>query len=120
MPTPRSSNRPQAPRRAVAVLGRTAPRHAATAVRAHGCLHARRRRRLSERLLNAAEVAELLALPESWVREHTRNGSMPRIQLGRYIRYRREAVLGWIDSLESNRGRASNVKARGQQAREAA
>jgi excisionase family DNA binding protein len=68
----------------------------------HGFLHARGAQRMNERLLNAAEVAELLAVPESWVREHTRNGSMPRIQLGRYIRYRREAVLGWIDSLENS------------------
>jgi excisionase family DNA binding protein len=75
---------------------------------------------MSERLLNAAEVAELLAVPESWVREHTRNGSMPRIQLGRYIRYRREAVLSWIDSLENNGARASRVNAHAQRAREAA
>ncbi len=75
---------------------------------------------MSDRLLNAAEVAELLAVPESWVREHTRNGSMPRIQLGRYIRYRREAVLGWIDSLENSGTRASGVNARAQRTREAA
>jgi len=75
---------------------------------------------MSERLLNAGEVAELLAVPESWVREHTRNGSMPRIQLGRYIRYRREAVLGWIESLENSGGRGSRVTARSPQAREAA
>jgi excisionase family DNA binding protein len=75
---------------------------------------------MSERLLNAAEVAELLAVPESWVREHTRNGSMPRIQLGRYIRYRRQAVLGWIESLENSDGRASRVNARAPQARKGA
>jgi excisionase family DNA binding protein len=74
---------------------------------------------MSERLLNAAEVAELLAVPESWVREHTRNDSMPRIQLGRYIRYRRDAVLSWIDSLESSGGRDSNARARSLAVREA-
>jgi excisionase family DNA binding protein len=52
------------------------------------------------RLLTAREIAELLAVPESWVREHTRNGSLPRVRLGRYIRYRRDAVLAWLDSLE--------------------
>ena len=55
---------------------------------------------MSEQLLTAREVAELLAVPESWVREHSRNGSLPRIQLGRYIRYRRDAVLAWVDSRE--------------------
>jgi excisionase family DNA binding protein len=67
---------------------------------------------MSERLLNAAEVAELLAVPESWVREHTRSDSLPRIQLGRYIRYRREAVLSWIDSLENSDARPSSAPAR--------
>jgi excisionase family DNA binding protein len=71
--------------------------------------------RMSERLLTAAEVAEQLAVPESWVREHTRNGSMPHIKLGRYIRYRHDAVLGWIDSLE-NRGRAANSTRRAPEA----
>ena len=61
---------------------------------------------MSERLLNAAEVAELLAVPESWVREHTRNGSLPHLQLGRYIRYRSQAVLKWIESLESTERRS--------------
>jgi len=55
---------------------------------------------MNERLLNAAEVAELLAVPESWVRQHTRSGSLPRVQLGRYIRYRREAILTWLESQE--------------------
>jgi excisionase family DNA binding protein len=74
---------------------------------------------MSERLLNATEVAELLAVPESWVREHTRNGSLPRIRLGRYIRYRRDAVLGWIDCLEHSSGQASSVSTRASRVREA-
>ena len=56
---------------------------------------------MSERLLTAAEVAELLAVPESWVREHTRNGRLPRVRLGRYIRYRHDAVLAWLDAQET-------------------
>jgi excisionase family DNA binding protein len=58
---------------------------------------------VSEQLLTAGEVAELLAVPESWVRQHTRNGSLPRVRLGRYVRYRREAVLAWVDSRETPR-----------------
>src|SRR5207249_3441189 len=74
--------------------------------------HTRRARRMSERLLNAAEVAELLAVPESWVREHTRNGSLPRVQLGRYIRYRREAILVWLGSQEAAEAKPSRGTAR--------
>jgi excisionase family DNA binding protein len=74
---------------------------------------------MSERLLTAADVAELLAVPESWVREHTRNDSLPRIQLGRYIRYRREAITAWLESQETpdatsrSRTRHSRTQTRG-------
>jgi excisionase family DNA binding protein len=47
--------------------------------------------------LTAAEVAELLNVPVSWVRESTRSGAMPW-SLGRYRRYDREDVLAWLDS----------------------
>jgi excisionase family DNA binding protein len=50
----------------------------------------------ADRLLTATEVAELLAVTERWVREHTRSGLIPHISLGRYVRYRPAAVLAWI------------------------
>lgn len=56
---------------------------------------------MNERLLTAAEVAELLAVPESWVREHTRSGTLPRVQLGRYVRYRRDAILAWAEARQA-------------------
>ena len=43
---------------------------------------------VSDRLLTAAEVADLLAVKESWVREATRDGRLPHLRLGRYRRYR--------------------------------
>jgi excisionase family DNA binding protein len=52
---------------------------------------------VSERLLDAHEVAELLHVPVSWVRESTRSGALPCIELGRYRRYERQAVLAWLD-----------------------
>lgn len=51
-------------------------------------------------LLTAGEVAELLGVPRSWVYEQSRRGSMPTVTLGRYRRYRREAILQWISELE--------------------
>ena len=56
---------------------------------------------MSDRLLTAPEVAELLSVPESWVREHTRNGHLPAVRLGRYWRYRRDAVLAYVADQES-------------------
>jgi excisionase family DNA binding protein len=53
-----------------------------------------------ERLLTAGEVAELLAVNESWVREQTRQGRIPHIPLGRYTRYRRSAIRAWIAAQE--------------------
>ena len=53
-----------------------------------------------DRLLTARQVAEMLSVPETWVREHTRSGLIPHLVLGRYRRYRREAVLAWIEEQE--------------------
>jgi excisionase family DNA binding protein len=59
---------------------------------------------VSERLLTAAEVAELLSVPVSWIREHTRSGAIPHIPLGRYVRYREAVVLAWIEELSVGGG----------------
>lgn len=52
---------------------------------------------MSDRLLTAAEVAELLAVPVSWVRESTRSGAIPHVELGRYRRYSLHDVEAWLD-----------------------
>jgi excisionase family DNA binding protein len=52
---------------------------------------------VTERLLTADEVAEFLGVPVSWVRESTRSGAMPCVELGRYRRYRRDAVEAWLE-----------------------
>ena len=54
-----------------------------------------------ERLLTAEEVAELLAVPVSWVREATRAGQLPHVTVGRYRRYRRDRVLEWVEEQET-------------------
>jgi len=51
---------------------------------------------MSGPLLTAGEVAELLAVPESWVREATRSGRLPHLCLGRYRRYERESIGAWL------------------------
>jgi excisionase family DNA binding protein len=56
---------------------------------------------MSERLLTAKEVAELLAVPESWVREATRAGRLPHLCLGRYRRYEQGAIEAWLDEQRS-------------------
>jgi excisionase family DNA binding protein len=51
----------------------------------------------ADRLLDAAQVAELLNEPTSWVREHTRSGAIPHVPLGRYVRYVEADVLAWLE-----------------------
>ena len=50
----------------------------------------------ADRLLDADEVAALFHVPVSWVRDHSRAGLIPHVKLGKYVRFRREAVLAWI------------------------
>jgi len=61
---------------------------------------------MNERLLTAKEVADLLAVPESWVREATRAGRLPYLALGRYRRYSREAIEAWLREQRGGPGRA--------------
>lgn len=50
--------------------------------------------------MTAAEVAELLGVPKSWVYEQSRRGRIPTVSLGRYRRYRREAIEAWVEQIE--------------------
>ena len=52
-------------------------------------------------LLTAAEVAEKLGVPVSWVYEQSRRGQIPTVTLGRYRRYREEAIEAWVEEIEA-------------------
>jgi excisionase family DNA binding protein len=60
---------------------------------------------MSERLLDAGEIAQLLNVPVSWVRQETRAGRLPHLELGRYRRYEREAVLAWLSEQRAGQWR---------------
>jgi excisionase family DNA binding protein len=51
----------------------------------------------------AAEVAQLLNVPESWVRDAGLDGRLPSIKVGFYRRYRRQDVLAWLESQAKGR-----------------
>jgi excisionase family DNA binding protein len=53
---------------------------------------------VNDRLLTADEVAAMLSVPVSWVRESTRSGAIPVVELGRYRRYRAADVEAWLES----------------------
>ena len=56
---------------------------------------------MSERLLDAREVADWLGVPVSWVREATRSGALPCVELGRYRRYVRADVETWLEECKT-------------------
>ena len=65
---------------------------------------------MTDRLLTAAEVGELLSVPESWVRRETRAGRLPHLELGRYRRYERAAVLEWLETQRAGQWRKHEPK----------
>lgn len=55
--------------------------------------------RAALRLLDAEAVAEMLAVPKSWVYAEARAGRLPSIPLGRYRRFREDQIQAWIEEL---------------------
>lgn len=69
-------------------------------------------REVTGSLLTADQVAELLGVPKTWVYEQSRTGRIPTVTLGRYRRYRREAIEEWVQRLEDPaRGARANGRA---------
>jgi excisionase family DNA binding protein len=54
------------------------------------------------RLLTARQVANLLGVPTTWVYEQSRRGRIPTVTLGRYRRYREEAIAEWVEQQEAD------------------
>jgi excisionase family DNA binding protein len=66
-------------------------------------------------LMTAREVAELLDVPVSTVREWGRNGTLPRVKLGRHVRFIRSHVEAAIlDAEEAVRTSIWRSGARGE------
>jgi excisionase family DNA binding protein len=62
-------------------------------------------------LMTATEVAELLGVPVSTVREWGRNGTLPRVKLGRHVRFLRAHVEAAIFDAENGPRRAEPDRA---------
>jgi excisionase family DNA binding protein len=62
-------------------------------------------------LMTATEVAELLGVPVSTVREWGRNGTLPRVKLGRHVRFIRAHVETAILDAEKRPRRVESVPA---------
>jgi excisionase family DNA binding protein len=52
---------------------------------------------VTDRLLDAKEIAGRLGVPEGWVREQARSGTIPHYRLGKYIRFNLADVERWLE-----------------------
>jgi excisionase family DNA binding protein len=59
---------------------------------------------VTERLLTAAELAELLSVPAGWPLEQARAGNLPHLRLGRYVRFSWPDVEEWLQNVKSGGG----------------
>ena len=53
----------------------------------------------SEKLLSPSEIAEVLGVRPSWIYRQTMlkgPGAIPRLKLGKYLRFTKSDVLAWI------------------------
>ena len=46
----------------------------------------------------------MLGVPKTWVYEQSRAGRIPTVALGRYRRFRPEAIEAWVEELERRGG----------------
>jgi excisionase family DNA binding protein len=53
-------------------------------------------------LLTAEEVAAVLRVTPAWVYAQTRRRRIPHLRLGRYVRYRRDALEEWMQQVENS------------------
>jgi excisionase family DNA binding protein len=70
-----------------------------------------REHKVSQRLLDAAAIAERLGVPKTWVLESARSGAMPCVRLGRYVRFDLDDVERWLEECKCP-GRPIALRAR--------
>lgn len=51
-------------------------------------------------LLTAEQVGEMLAVPTTWVLRAAREGRIPHVRLGTYVRFRPSAIAAWLEDQE--------------------
>lgn len=57
-------------------------------------------------LLTAEQVAGLLQVRTAWVYAQCRAERIPHVRLGRYVRFRRDAIEQWLAGIEAGAGPA--------------
>ena len=55
---------------------------------------------MDQKFLTVDELAEQLKVPKSWIYGQTRQtdtGAIPRIRVGKYLRFRLDDVMAWLE-----------------------
>ena len=63
-------------------------------------LHEKQQDDYNTSLMDTKALAKYLSVPKSWVYEKTRDkghGSIPRVKVGRYLRFNIKEVLEWLE-----------------------
>lgn len=53
-----------------------------------------------EKFYSVDEIAAVLNVPKSWIYRHTKEtgpGAIPRLRVGKYLRFRPNEVMAWIE-----------------------
>jgi excisionase family DNA binding protein len=48
-------------------------------------------------LLDAEQASELLHVPATWLLAEARAERVPHVRLGKYVRFNRDDLLGWVE-----------------------
>jgi len=56
------------------------------------------------KLLTPQEVADLLSVRKSTIYQWTHQGYIPHVKLGKFVRFKEDKVMEWVDR-KSNNGR---------------
>ena len=56
-----------------------------------------------EKLLTATQIAELLQVKESTIRDWTHTNFIPYIKFGRLVRYKESDILEWLEKRSKNK-----------------
>ncbi len=53
-------------------------------------------------LITVDELASMLQVPKSWIYDRTRDGRIPCIKVGKYIRFDLNEVKSWLEKQQPN------------------
>jgi excisionase family DNA binding protein len=70
---------------------------------------------VSEPLIEAEEVAEMIGMGSDWVYAEARANRIPHIRLGRSVRFRRSSIEAWLSALEAETLQAHTKRPRAAQ-----